>query len=164
MPDFSKLYQKPVGEARRPPTMPGMTAPGIIRQYELVESREKKTPGVKYYISLTGWGPQAPEAWSEIDEEGKKWDYTRQDVDLGRRQFEYSFWFPVDATSGEPTDMGMFMFEQFLKTTNISWEGMSYEQIFPSLVGSPVNVELVQQLNPASNRIYTTVNKISGLK
>lgn len=164
MPDFSALYRKPVGEAKRPPTMPAGTYPGIVRQYELVESREKKTPGVKYYMTLTGWAPSAPKSWSEVDEEGKTWEYTQEDVDIGKRQYEYSFWFPVDPNTGEPTDMGMYMFEQFLKTTSVAYEGMSYEQIFPSLVGAQVNVELVQQLNQQTNRIYTTVNKITGLK
>lgn len=163
MPDFSALYKKPVGEAKRPPTLPGGSYPGIIRQYEFVESREKKTPGVKYYLTLTDWPSDGPTSWSEVDEEGKTWEYNRVEIDLSKRQQELTFYFPINKDTGEPTDTSMYMFEQFVKTTNVPWEGMSYEQIFPSLVGTRVLVDMVQQLSQ-NNRVFCSAQKMTGLK
>jgi hypothetical protein len=164
MPDFSKLYQKPPGAAKRPPTLPSGDYPGIIRTYEVSESREKKTPCVRYFITLSDWAVNAPQSWSEVDEEGKKWDYTQSEVNLSTRPQRFEFWFPTDDNTGEVSEGQLFRFDQFLR----SFDGMdpsqysSYEELFPWPVGRRVVVTIMQQLNAQTNRIFAQTQRIIG--
>lgn len=162
MVDFSKLYQRPAGEAKRPPTLPGGAYPAIIKSYELGESEQKKTPFVRYFMSLLEWPPEAPKEWDETDEEGKQWHYSQEEIDLSRRQQRSEFYFWEDQNTRETADSALYQFDQFLRSCGIEPQGRSYEELFPAPVGSRVICLLKQQLNPQTNRIFTTVDRISG--
>lgn len=164
MPDFSKLYQRPAGEAKRPPTMPGGDYPSIIKSYELIESAQKKTPGVRYFMTLLEWPQNAPEHWTETDEEGKVWEYNKDEVDLARRQQRSDFYFWTDESTGEIADTALYMFDQFLRSFGIDPEGRSYQELMPAPVGRRCLTVIKQELNPRTNRIFSTVDRIVGQK
>lgn len=164
MVDFSQLYQRPAGEAKRPPTLPGGDYPSIIRSYELIESAQKKTPGVRYFLTLLEWPANAPQEWDDTDEEGKHWHYTRDEIDLSKRQQRTDFYFWKDDATGQIADNALYQFDQFLRSCDVDPAGRSYEELIPAVVGHRVLTVMKQQLNQQTNRIFTTVDRIVGTK
>lgn len=162
MPDFSKLYQRPAGEAKRPPTMPGGDYPSIVRSYEMIESQQKHTPGARYHLTLLDWPSTVPEEWVEVDEEGKRWEYRKEEVDLAKRQQRFDFYFPTDEGTGETSEGSLYRFDQFLRACGIDPEGQTYETLIPSVVGHRVLCVMKQSLNTQTNRLFTQVDRLIG--
>ncbi len=163
MPDFTKLYSRPAGEGKKPPQwLPG-DYPGLIKSLEHVQSREKKTPGMQYHLIVTDWFEGAPERWTETDEQGKVWEYQRDEVDLSKKQVSFTFYFPVDPETGEPLGTTDFMYDDFLRSCGVEPEGQSYADLMDQVVGKEVLIEMRGQLNESTNRIFVRANRIVGL-
>lgn len=161
MPDFSQLYRKPAGEARRPPTWPGGDYPGIIRSYEKTISQQKKTPGLKYYATINALAASIPEGWSETDEQGKVHEYTKEDLRLPR-QVDFTLWLSSDAGSDEISERALYFLDEFYRSFGIDVDGAAYEELEGKPVGMPCLVVLKQQLNTETNRIFTSTDRIVG--
>lgn len=155
MVDFSQLLRKPAGEAKRPPILPAGDYEALIKSFEPGESRQKKTPFIRFNVGLTSWPNDAPAEWDEVDPEtGKTHHYTQADVELGKRQLRTDFYLTEDA---------LFRLDEFLRSLGIDPAGRSYEEILPEAIGQPVLVEVQQYLNQETNRTGNQVGKVVGL-
>jgi hypothetical protein len=163
MVDFSKLASRTPGEAKKPPLMPGGSYLAVIKQYEQGESKPpKKTPFVRYHMTLLRWPENAPDEWFEVDDSGKRLDYKKDEVDLAKRAQRFEFYFPVDPETGEPNEGGLYRFDEFIRSLDIPMDGMTYPMLFAAPVGKQVLVEIVQQLNSETNRPFTSIQRITG--
>ena len=172
MVDFSKLYQKPAGTAKRPPRLLSGDYPGIIRQFEKGESKPKPredggvrgTPFYRYHVLLTGFPQGISSTWSEVDDDGKTWNYTLEDLDLSKRPQTFEFYFPVNA-EGDMADSAIWRFDEFLRSLEIEPEGQSYEVLEQAPVGRQVLLSMTQQLaTDGTNRIFVRPTKMTGLQ
>lgn len=155
MPDFSTLLRKPAGQAKRPAIIPAGDYPGIIAGApQQLESSQKKTPYLRFPLKLTDWAPDAPESWTQVDENGIATEYSKADLDLSARTFDLDFYL---------SDNALFMFDEFIRSCGIELDGSKgYEEIIPLLVGQRVLAEVQQQMNQANSRIFNRIGRVSG--
>lgn len=142
MPDFTSLLNKPSGQAKKPQALPVADFPGVIKGYELGESREKKTPYVRFNLGLTDW----PDGVDPV----LKDDGTP--IDLSNRQLRRDFYLTPDAE---------WRFDEFLKALIPNSEGQTYADLLPQTTGAAVLVEVRQYMNTQTNEIG---NEVAGLK
>lgn len=154
MPDFSVLLKKLAGEAKRPPILPPDDYPGVVKSFEYGDNNEKKTPYVRFHLALTDWGAACPEDWTVWDPAtNKSYTVTKSDVDLSKKQMRRDFFL---------TEEAFYRLDVFLRSCGIDPQGKTYEEVIPNVVGSPVLVQVQQQLNQKSNDTYNQVGGLVG--
>lgn len=145
MPDFSKLLQKPVESAERPKPKASGTYLGVVSKFEFGESREKKTPYVRFHVNNVAPGP-------EVDME----ENAKNGVDLNKWAPWRDFYLTEDS---------LYRLREFIESCKINTAGRSFNETIPEVVGKPVQFEAV---NTASNKpgkeadVFTNVGDISG--
>lgn len=139
-PNLRDLLSRPAEGFKAPPPLPSGTYYGVIKGSEYGESREKKTPFVRFHIGLMSPG-------NDIDPS------MLQGIELGRRDQRIDFFLTEDAT---------FRLVDFAKTCNISVEGRTIGELVQELgLNVGVKVELVQV--PGNNgQVYVNVKDIQG--
>jgi hypothetical protein len=125
-PDFRSLLQKPADEIKRPPVLPAGTYHGIVSKYEFLESKEKKTPFVRFSLGLRSAG-------EDVDAEEIK------EVDLSTRQLRRDYFITEDA---------LYRLKEFLESLGIAMSGRPLAECIPDALNQSVIIEVVQQLNP----------------
>lgn len=154
MPDFSVL-SKPAGEAKRPPLYPMGDYPGIIAGApQQLTSAIKKTEYLRFPIKLTEWPSDAPESWTQIDDQGVATDYSRREIDLAAKTWDGDFYLSENA---------LFMFDEFIKSCGLA-VGRPYAEIIPELIGQRVLVGITQEMSERNSRLFNRVGRISGLQ
>lgn len=159
MTDFSAIARSAAGQAKKPPTMPPETYPGVIKSFAWGDDNKNKTPYVRLMLGFTGWPESMPESWDEFDDEKQKsFVVERKDIDLATRQMRRDFYM---------TDDSKYRMDDFLKSMgiNVGTEDAprTYEETLPELIGAGVLIEVQQQLNPGTNKTYTQVGKLAPL-
>jgi hypothetical protein len=134
MVNFAHLLSQPAGKSKRPTALPVGDYPGIIKSYEIGDNNKNKTPYVQFAIGLIGWpdGIEEQDIMQEV-EEGKF-----EPIDLSKRQLRKQFFL---------TETSRWRLDEFLKTCALEMEDVSYQEIFPQLVGQHVLVEVQQYIN-----------------
>jgi hypothetical protein len=154
MPDFSKLYKRPAGIAKRPTALPvsrGLDYPGIIKSFELLEAPTGRSVNyetiIRFHLALTSWPEEGVEEEEKVEEyeEGKK-----RPIDLAKRPLRRDFY-----------DNRLDLLDDFLRTCGIVPEGRSYEEVLPEAIGQQVLVE-VQQYLGRTGEIGNQVNRLVG--
>lgn len=157
MPDFSQLLRKPVNNAKRPPALPADDYPGIIRQYEVGDNNQNKTPYVRLVIGLLDWGANTPEEWLVVDANGGSSTVSKSDIDLSRRQMRRDFYLTDDAD---------WRLAELIKSCGIDTgtedAPRDFEETVPELVGQHVLVEVQQYLNQRTNEIGNQIGRVVG--
>ena len=157
MPDFSKLYKRPAGVAKRPTALPvsqGEDYPGIVKSFELVEPRPGGRPVeyetiIRFHVGLTGWPDGvAPEDRMEDD---PMHPGEQREIDLSRRQLRRDFY-----------DNSLYRLDEFLASLGIEQSGRKYEEVLPEAIGKEVLVEVQQYLNQTSGEVGTQIGRMTG--
>jgi hypothetical protein len=138
MVDFSKLLQKPAGEAKKPPPLPVATFPGVIKSYELGDNNKNKTPYVRYQIGLTGW----PEGEEPIE-----------GLDISKRTMRKDYYL---------TDESLWRLDEFLRSLGIEGKGRGYDEVLPEAVGASVMAEVQQYMNQDTSELGNQLGKVVG--
>ena len=142
MPGFTSLLNKPAGEAQKPTALPVADFPGVIKGYELGESREKKTPFVRFNLGLTEW-PDGVDPVTKAD---------GTPIDLSTRSLRRDYYLTADA---------MWRLDELLKNLGLEVSGQTYADLLPQTTGASVIVEVRQYMNTQTNEIG---NEVAGLK
>lgn len=139
--DFKALLSSKVEDAKAPPVLPEGTYHGLIEKFEFGESREQKTPFVKFTFKLTDFG-------DDIAEED------RTDVDLSKRQLSKEFYITSDA---------LFRLKEFIEGLGIDHAGKSFDVIFPETTNLPVILEVRHSPNKKDpQRPYANVGDVKA--
>lgn len=125
MPDFANLLSKPLDEVKRPQAIPAGTYNAMIKSYEAAESKEKKTPYIRFHFTITGPGADVNAA----DLDG---------VDLSKKQLRRDFFITPDAE---------YRLKEFIESCHIDTRGRTFQSTLPDMVNQPVLLEVVQRLN-----------------
>lgn len=123
--NFAELLDTPIEDAKRPPTLPRGSYHGMIKSFEFDESKEKKTPLVRYQVGLTA-------ATENVDEEALT------EIDLSKRQMPYEFYITEDSK---------YRLREFLEAMGISIAGRKFKEAIGDVVGEAVLVDVEHNPN-----------------
>lgn len=143
-PNFNELLSKPVDEAKRPPAMPAGTFFGNVSKYEFDKtSSEKKTPLVRFFVSLT----HAHDSIPAEDLDG---------IDISKRVMRREYYLTPDAD---------WRLAEFLKSCGIETAGRSFGETIPEAQGKAVQVEVTRELNKKkpTDPPYNNISDMAGI-
>lgn len=146
MPNFNELLQIPADSIKKPPTLPAGTYFGLIKggaggkDYEFGESKEKKTPFVRYFLSLT-------EAGQDVD------PGQLAEVDLTKKVLRKDFYLTPDS---------MFRLKDFIASTGVSTAGRTLQEIIPEAVGKRVIIVITQRASQDGTDLFNDVGDVKG--
>lgn len=125
MANFSDLLSKPLDDVARPPALPAGTYYGAIKNYELLESSEKKTPFVRFNCSISHAG-------DEVDPSDLV------GIDLNKKSLRVDFYLTPDAE---------WRLKEFLEALGFDTKGRTFASILPDTVNSPIMMDVISRPN-----------------
>jgi len=144
--NFQSLLSKPMDSVKRPTAKPAGTYFGRIVGYKFDESKQKKTPLVKFEIGDMQPGPDI-DAAQLVDAEGQPLDLTK--------------WKP--STDFYLTDDSMYRLKDFLDSLGVSIEGRSFGEAIPEVKGRPVQMTVTMTPSDKEEGVfYNNISQISG--
>jgi hypothetical protein len=147
MPDFSKLMNRPAGQAKKPAALPAGDYPCKIIKWELGESQQKKTPYVRYFLVPTGFPEGASEA-DKIDEKGEA-------IDLTKKQLRRDYYMTTDAE---------YRLDEMLRAVGVTVDGRTYEESVPDAVGMDCLAVVIQRMSAdGSDNVFNDVTDVRAL-
>lgn len=138
--DFSKLLSKPADDIEKPKPLPAGTYNGSVAKYEFAESKEKKTPFVRFMLSVSSAGP-------DIEPE------SIEGIDLSKKQLRRDFYL---------TDDAMYRLKEFLESLGISSPGRAIGEMIPEALNCGVIIEVTQRSSQDGSEIYNDVGSVKG--
>ena len=123
--DFSALLATPMEDIKRPPPLPAGNYLGRITKYEFLESSEKKTPFVRYSVSIES----AKEDIDPADLEG---------IDLTKKQLRKDYFL---------TELALYRLTEFLEGLGIENPGRKLSDAIPEAIGAAVAFTVTQRMN-----------------
>lgn len=144
-PDFTQLLKTNLDTVKRPPTLPAGTFHGRITKYEFGESKEKKTPYVRFHVQLLSPG-------ADIASEDMQ-DADGTPIDISKRQLRQDFFLTQDS---------MYRIKEFMESCGISTSGRSLDITIPELLNAPVLVGVVQSNSRDGSEIYNNIGSLKG--
>lgn len=146
MPDFSALLSKPAGTIERPKPLPAGVYYGTVGAHKFDESRNKKTPFVRFTINITEPGEEVASNYQE----------QLADVDWSKKSRPVDFYL---------TDDAMFRLTEFMASIGVD-DGngsRSVGEMIPDCANRPVQLELNQQANEQRpDEVYNNIVSITG--
>lgn len=140
MADFRILLQKPIDSVEKPKAMPAGTYHGKISKYEPLESKEKRTPYIRFYIDVLAAGDDVDAAQLE-------------GVKL-QRQVRKDYFL---------TDDALWRFKEFMESC-FDTTGRSFHELLPNVNGQSVILEITQRPSQDGSELYNDVGKVLGQK
>jgi hypothetical protein len=120
--NFNELLQKPTADVKKPPVLNDGLYYGVLGQFSLQESRQKKTPFASYPVTLTG----AVDGVDLVDDEGNPID-----VNGVKKQVDMYL-----------SENAQFRIVELAKNLGLDTEGLTLGQVLPMLVGQTVLLEI----------------------
>lgn len=122
--NFAELLQTPMDSIKRPPPLPAGTYHGVITSHEMITSSQKKTPGVRYNVTLTAPGDDVDAA-------------ALDGIDLTKRSLRRDYWLTADAS---------YRLKELLQSVGVSVEGRSLGECIPEARNAKVLVSITQRM------------------
>lgn len=138
--DFRQLLSKPLDDVKKPPALPAGSYRGAITKFEYGQSKEKKTPYVRFFFLL-----QAPGADISPDQ--------LDGIDLAKRSPRKDFYITPDAE---------WRLKEFLESCGVSTAGRTFGSSIPDTLNLPVLIEMTQRNSPDGKEIYNDVGDVKG--
>ena len=139
--DFKKLLSKNMDEVERPRPLPPGTYYGRVTKFTVDVSKEKKTPDVRFFLSVTSAG-------DGVDAD------SLNGVDLSKKQLRKDYYLTQDAD---------YRLKEFIKSCGIQVAGRSFESTLPDTTNAPVIMEVTQRgATDGSGEFYNDVNTMKG--
>ena len=154
MVDFSALLRKPAGEAKKPPTLPPGDYQAVIKSFAPGDDNQNKTPYIRFIVGLMDWPADAPDEWSDAQEDGTVVTVTRGDVELSKRQMRRDYYLTEDS---------LFRLDDLIRSCGIEAAGRAYEEVLPEMIGQQVLATVKQGLNQQTNKIFVNIDKLTGV-
>lgn len=141
--DFSKLLSKPLDSVEKPKPLPVGTYLGIINKYEFGESKEKKTPYVRFHFQVTGAG-------EDVDAD----ELAAAAPDLSKKQLRRDYYL---------TDDAMYRLKELFESTGVQTAGRSFAEAIPDLLNVPVHIAVSQRNGgEGGTEIFNDVGAVTG--
>lgn len=134
MPDFTQLLKRPLNDIKRPDTLPQGTYHGMILNYEIGESKEKKTPYVRFNCRITGPGDDIPADMLQSA------DGTQ--IDVTKKRMAADFYL---------TDDSYYRIKEALDSMGIDTADRDLSQTLPETLNQPVLLSV--SLKPSNRQV-----------
>jgi hypothetical protein len=131
---------KPTDSIEKPKPLPAGTYNGVISKYEFGESKEKKTPYVRYHLT-------AHSAGEDVDPD------SIEGIDLSKKSLRRDFYLTEDA---------MYRVKDFLDSVGVSTSGRSLGEVIPEAINAAVLISVTQRSSPDGSEIYNDVGNVVG--
>jgi len=141
MVDFKSLLSRPTDDIKKPLALPAGTYYAMIKGYELGESKQKKTPFVRFNFTLTGPG----EDISPEDLEG---------VDLGKKALRTDFYLTPDSE---------YRLKDFIESIGIPTQGRTFFELLPECASKDVLLDVTQRNSDDGADVFNDVAKVKGV-
>lgn len=138
--NLQELLRKPADQVERPKPLPGGTYNGMVSGREFGESREKKTPYVRFSIQVVTPG-------NDID------PTTIAGIDLSKKKLRRDFFLTPDAE---------YRLVEFAESCGINKSGRSLAELIEECLNKPVLVEVIQKPNQDGSEVYNEVQNLKG--
>ena len=141
--DFRAILSKPTTEVEKPKPFPAGVYDAVCKDYEQIESSQKKTPGIRVTFSIVS---------------------PAEDVDL--EEFEAAGGIDVlakrsPATTFYLTDDSIYRLSDFLHDhVGLERDGRSFAELLPEIKGRPVKVVFIQSINQTSGDMISLIDKV----
>lgn len=149
--NFQNLLSKPVDSVKRPTALPAGTYYARIQGHKFDESRQQKTPFVKFEFSDLQPGPDIDAAQLK-DGEGNA-------IDLSKKKLSRDYYL---------TDDAMYRLREALESLGIKVEGRSFGECIPETKGMPVQITVTMTPATGDNAkegdFYNNVSAMSGVQ
>jgi hypothetical protein len=140
--DFSKLLSTPMDTVEKPKPLPTGTYMGVISKYEFGESKDKKTPYVRFFLNLTGAGPDI-----DVGEVAG--------IDWSKKQLRRDLYL---------TDDAIYRLKDLLASIGVPVEGRTFGESIPDALNCQVMIEVTQRNNPQDpTQIFNDVGTVRGI-
>ena len=138
--DFKSLLSKPSDDITKPKPLPAGTYNGMVSKYEFGESKEKKTPYVRFFLTVHSAGEDIDPA----DIEG---------IDLTKKQLRRDFYL---------TDDALYRLKEFAVSIGVEATGRSLGEMIPDCVNAQVLIAVTQRNSQDGSEIYNDVGDVKG--
>lgn len=141
MVDLKSLLSKPMDDVKPPVPLPAGTYHGVVKGQSFGESRQKKTPFVRYEFTLHSAGDDVDASQLE-------------GVDLSTKSPRFDFYL---------TDNSDFRLKDFLTSVGVKTEGRSLGECIAEAVGCEVVLTIIQRYDEKdTSKVYTDVTDVKG--
>lgn len=138
--DFKALLSKNVDDVKRPVPLPAGTYQGFIGTHKFDESKNKKTPFVRFMIKLTAPGNDVDP--NELD-----------GIELGKREYGKDYYLTPDAD---------YRVKDLAASCGISVTGRSLGEVIEDIANVPVIVEMKHRNSEDGTEIYNEIGNVKG--
>lgn len=141
-PNFNSLLSAPTDQFQKPKPLPAGTYKGIVKKHEFDQSREKKTPFVRFDIQPT----EAMQDVAPDDLAG---------VELNKKLLRATYYLTPDAS---------YRVVELAKSLGYQTEGRSLGEVILDISSnSEVLLDVTQRTSTDGEEIYNDVQKVKGL-
>jgi hypothetical protein len=145
--NLSALLNTSADEVKRPVPLNDGSYYGVVKSHAMVESREKKTPGVEYTVELT-------HAADGTDLVGYDEDNNEVTLEPTGKQFRTTFYL---------TENSLFMLKDFIKSLGIEVSGRTLGELIPMAIGQPVLCSITKvPRRGEGGGFYNNLDKVVG--
>jgi hypothetical protein len=144
MPDFRTLLSKPADQIEKPKPLPAGTYNGVISKFEFGESRDKKTPYVRFHFALQSAGDDVLANYA--DQLAK--------IDLAKKQLRRDFYI---------TDDALYRLKDFAESCGQSTSGRTLNEVIPLLQNSAVLISVTQRNSDDGKDVFNDVGEVKGV-
>jgi len=138
--DFKALLAKPTDSIEKPKALPGGTYTGSVGKFEFGESKEKKTPYVRFALSLASAG-------EDVDQD------LLTGIDLSKKSLRKDFYLTPDSE---------YRVLEFAQSLGHDTAGKSLGEAIALCQGGTVLIEVTQRSSTDGQEIYNDVGKVVG--
>lgn len=138
--DFKTLLAKPTDSIEKPKPLPAGTYNGVISKYEFGESKEKKTPFVRYFLTCHS-------ACDDVDADSVA------GIDLSKKALRRDYYLTEDA---------MYRVKDLLESVGVSCTGRSLGEVIPEAINASVLISVTWRSSPDGSETYNDVTGIVG--
>ncbi len=140
--DFRTLLSKPMDEIEKPKPLPAGTYYGTITDHKFDVSAQKRTPYVRFTVTLDSAGDNIDPS----DLEG---------IDLAKKTQRKDYYLTEDA---------LYRVKAMLESLGITTEGRALGECIPETRNARVMVEITQRNSSDGKDIYTDVADLVGVE
>lgn len=141
MPDFNQLLSTKMEDVKAPPPIPAGTYSAVIQSYELLESSQKKTPFVRFWIRPT-------DAKEDVDATA-----LQAYGDLSKAKLRKDFFLTEDA---------FYRLKQFLEETlGIDGTGKTFNECLAQTTGASVVMSVKQSLAQDNVTMFSEIGSLA---
>lgn len=145
--NFQHLLSKPIDSVKRPVAKPAGTYFGQIIGHKFDESKQKKTPFVRFELGGVQPGPDIDQSLL-VDAEG-------QPLDLSKWHPYKDFYL---------TDDSLYRLKDFLDSLKINISGRQFGETIPETKGMPVQFDVTMEPASEGGGFYNNVGNIAGVE